>query len=490
MLFSSIEFAIFFIIVCALYWATYKWRHVQNFILFAASMYFYAQLHYSFPIYIICMAGISYLFANIIEKKENERKRKRWLIAGICTVSLGLIYTKYSGFLLGSFRGLEQWQSTALHILTPVGISFYTFAMLGYMLEVYYENIPAERNFLTYASYISFFPHLLSGPIASSLTVLPQFSKKPVLTIASADEAIGEFIWGLFKKMVVADNISLAVSLCFSSNNSDLNGSSLYVGAVLFGVQIYADFSGYSSMARGCAKMLGIDLVQNFHTPLFSKSVSEYWRRWHISLTTWFNSYIYNPIVFSIMRWGKWSVIIGLMLTFLISGIWHGAGWQYIIFGVVNGLALVYEMLTKKLREKIFGKLPKIINTFISRFLVLNFMIFSWIFFRANSVKEAVDIISRIFSKSFFEAPTPFVLKYLVWIIPLIVIEWIQRNGTYTMDMLQWLPTKVTHKNKPQKQNLKWMHIAIKITIYVLLGISIYLFYKKQNMAEYYYFKF
>ncbi len=412
------------------------------------------------------------------------------MIAGLCLISVGLFYTKYSGLFFSGIKGLEQWQATVLHILVPVGISFYTFAVIGYVLDIYYESIAAERNYLTYATYISFFPQLLSGPIPSAATILPQFNKKPQVTVNSVAKGVGEFLWGLFKKRVVADNISMAVSFCFSANNEDLNGSSLFIGAALFGVSIYADFSGYSSMARGCAKLLGIDLVQNFNMPLFSTSVSEYWRRWHISLTTWLYSYIYNPLVFGLKRWGKWGVIAGVFITFLISGIWHGAGWQYIIFGVVNGLAIIYEILTGSARKKLFGRLPVWLNAVLSNLLVLVFMLLSWIFFRANSVEQAVNIISRICSASLFSAPDTFVLQYVKWCAPLIIIEWIQRKGAYAMDLQQWLPTRVIKKDQIQDPKIFRLHIAMKIVLYILLSASIFIFCKKVNMAEYYYFKF
>lgn len=490
MLFNTIEFGIFFAIVLALYWVLYKNRHAQNLILLAASMLFYAQLHYSFPVYLLALVSVSFLFGKMIGQQENEKKRKRWLVAGVCVLSAGLIYTKYSGFVLGNIKGLEQWQSSALHILVPVGISFYTFAVLGYILDVYYESIEPERNFLAYATYISFFPQLLSGPIPSAATILPQFKRKPTLSVNAVAEGVGEFLWGLFKKMVVADNLSMAVSFCFSSNNEDLSGSSLFIGAALFGVTIYADFSGYSGMARGCAKLLGIDIVQNFNMPLFSTSVSEYWRRWHISLTTWLNAYIYNPIVFGLKQWRKWGVIAGVFITFLISGIWHGAGWQFIVFGVVNGLAIIYEILTRDARQRMFGRLPVWLNSLLSNFFVLVFMLISWIFFRAESVAQAMNIIGRICSGSLFSMPDSFVLQYVKWCVPLIVIEWVQRKGSYAMDVLQWLPTKVTRKDRTGNKKTQRLHILIKIVLYCLLSVSIFVFCKKVNMAEYYYFKF
>jgi alginate O-acetyltransferase complex protein AlgI len=490
MLFNSVDFAVFFAVVLVLYWVVHRNRNAKNFVLLGASLFFYGQLHYSFPIYLMALVTLSYLFGRQIGRQENERQRKIWLVMAVCVLSAGLIYTKYSGFLLGNISGLEQWQATALGILAPVGISFYTFAVIGYVLDVYYESIAAEANYLSYATYVSFFPQLLSGPIPSAITILPQFNKKPKVSINSVAEGIGEFLWGLFKKRVVADNISMAVSFCFSTNNEDLSGSSLFIGAALFGVCIYADFSGYSSMARGCAKLLGIDLIQNFNTPLFSTSISEYWRRWHISLTNWLYAYIYNPMVFGLKRWGRAGIILGIFITFLVSGIWHGAGWQYIIFGVVNGLAIIYEILTKEIRQKIFGRLPRLVTGVMSNLFVLVFMLLSWIFFRANSVEQAMNIISRISSASLFSAPDTFVSQYLVWCVPLMLIEWVQRKGKYAMDVQQWLPTKVMRKDRAQDRKIMRLHIVLKIILYILLTVAIFLFSKKVNMAEYYYFKF
>lgn len=490
MLFNSTEFGIFFAVVLVLNWLVRNNIHVRNLVLLACSMFFYAMLHYSFPIYLLALIAISFTMGKAIAKQQKERKRKLLLLLALVVLSAGLIYTKYSGFVLGNIKGLAQWQASALHILVPVGISFYTFGVIGYVLDVYYETIEAEHNFLAYAAYISFFPQLLAGPIPAATALLPQFTKKPVMKLNMAIEGIGEFLWGLFKKVVVADNIVMAVNFCFSDNNEDLSGSSLFIGAALFGIFIYADFSGYSSMARGCAKLLGIDIVQNFNTPFFSTSVSEYWRRWHISLTTWLNAYIYSPIVFGLKHWRKAGVLVGVFVTFFISGIWHGAGWQYIVFGVVNGVAIIIEIVTKDVRAKLFGRLPRVVNNIISNLVVVVFMLFAWVFFKADNLPQAMAILSRICSSGFFTRPDSFIAGYIVWVLPLIIIEYVQRNGSYMMDVQQWLPVKVTRKDRSQRKNISRLHIIISTILYAVLILVIYLFHKKVNLAEYYYFKF
>ncbi len=489
MLFNTQGFALFFAIILACYWLLFKWRHLQNLVLLGGSMYFYAQLHYSFPIYLSAIIIASYLFAALIDKTDNQVQRKTLLVIGLCIISAGLVYTKYSGLFFNGVKGLEQWQASVLHILTPVGISFYTFSTLGYITDVYRRKISAEKNLLTYATYISFFPHLLSGPIPSAATILPQFSKKATVSLSYIDESIGEIVWGLFKKMVVADNISLAVSFCFSQYQ-DLNGSTLFIGVMLFGIQLYADFSGYSSIARGLAGLLGIELIQNFRLPFSSKSVTEYWRRWHISLTNWFYEYIYNPLVVTFRHLDRWSIVLSLMITFFISGLWHGAGWQFVVWGLLHGVAMVYEALTRKRRKQLSKKVPSFIYNVCSNIFVLLFLGFSWVFFRAASVGDAIHILSRIFSTSILSSPTQYVAKYITWCLPLIAIEWIQRNGEYSMDMQQWrIPERITG-NTMSPQRAVWINYSIKVCLYLLVCIGIYLFYKKQDAAEYYYFKF
>ncbi len=484
MLFNTKEFAFFFAIVLVVHWLLFKWRALQNLVLLAASMYFYYQLHFSFPIYLSALIIISYCFAVAIERNEKTRQRKTLLVAGLCIISAGLVYTKYSGLFFSNIKGLETWEASALHILVPVGISFYTFAILGYMIDVYWEKIPAEKNILTYASYISFFPHLLSGPIPSAATILPQFKAKSKATFSHIDESVGEILWGLFKKMVVADNISKAVSYCFVQYH-ELNGSTVAIGVLLFGIQLYADFSGYSSMARGIAGLLGINLVQNFIVPFHSTSITEYWRRWHISLTNWLYGYIFNPMVYALRTWRKWAIVFSLLVTFFISSFWHGAGWQFVIWGMLHGVVMVYEYLTVEQRKRLSEKIPSVIYNFFSWVFVILFLAFGWVFFRANSVPDALGVLHRIASGSLFTAPESYVAKYITWCIPLFVIEWIQRKGAYTMDIRQWhIGAGITPIRAKQ------INVIVKSCLYLLWCVSIYFLCKRQNAAEYYYFKF
>ena len=284
--------------------------------------------------------------------------------------------------------------------------------------------------------------------------------------------------------MVVADNISKAVSYCFSQY-SELNGSTIAIGVFLFGIQLYADFSGYSSMARGIAGLLGINLVQNFIVPFHSTSITEYWRRWHISLTNWLYGYIFNPMVYALRTWRRWAIVVSLLVTFFISSFWHGAGWQFVVWGMLHGVAMVYEYLTVEQRKRLSEKIPLVIYNLVSWLFVILFLALGWVFFRANSVPDAVSMLRRILSPGLFTAPESYVTKYAVWCIPLFAVEWIQRKGTYIMDIRQW---HIGACISPARA--KQINIAIKSCLYLLLCVSICYLSKKQNSAEYYYFKF
>jgi len=489
MLFNSIEFASFFAVVLAIYWMLYEWVMVRNAILLVASIYFYGRFHYTFPIYLLFLISVAYFSGLLISNQHDKAKKSGLLAAGICLLSFGLLYIKYSGLILSGIPGLSGWQSSALHILVPLGISYYTFSSIGYITDVYRGDIAPEKNFITYAAYISFFPHILSGPIPSAITVLPQFKVNQKLTLDRINQSIGEILWGLFKKMVVSDNIASAVSYCFKQNQ-DLNGSTLFLGAILFTIQVYADFSGYSDIAKGLAGLLGIEITQNFHHPFSSKSVTEFWRRWHISLTTWFYTYIFNPMVDSLRFLGNPSIIIALVVTFCLSGLWHGASWTYIIYGFVNSMVLVYEFFTRKQRKKMFKKIPLRLNHLLSNLLTMIFICFLLIFFRANTISDAFSIFSHVLSPGIFTVPASYILKYFLWTIPLIVVEWIQKDGNYTMDMAQWSLSDKKPWNIISEPVKKKMALGIKVIIYTLLVVAIMVFSKKQNMAEYYYFKF
>jgi len=472
MLFNTQNFAIFFAATLVVYWLFYKWRNVQNLILLTANTYFYYNFHQSLPVYLTILIGISYCSALIIDSIEDPKLKKAALGITICLQGLGLLYIKYSNLILGNIPGLDQWQSSALHVIIPIGISYFTFSTIGYVVDVYRKTTPVEQDFVVYASYISFFPHILCGPIPSSATLLPQFKKSQIPDWRTLELSASEIIWGLFKKMVVADNTILAVNYCFAQY-ADLNGSTLFLGVLLFSFYIYADFSGYSDIARGVSRFMGIELVRNFRTPLFARNPGELWRRWHTSLRKWMLDYLYLPLG---GNKGTKLRYIGLMFfIFAFSGLWHGANVTFVFWGIINGMYFLAYILTNNLVRYKTGPSPGKIFPTIGEFGKILFTLLlatiMRIFFRSPNIFVAKEFFMKIFSLSIFEAPMMLVVQQFVWCVPMLVLEWIQREKDYFLD--------IGSKN-----------IVIRLALYGIVVAAISYFCRKQSATECYYFKF
>jgi len=472
MLFNTSEFAIFFLIVLIVYWVVHKWMNVRNLVLLVANWYFYNNLHYTFPFYLLGMILVGYTFAHLIQQKEETAARKRILITGIVILGFGLTYIKYSNLILGNIAGLEQWQSSALHILVPLGISYYTFSSIGYIVDVYRRRLPAEQNLLTYAAYISFFPHLLSGPIPSSVTVLPQFTKISIPTLARIEHSVGEIVWGLFKKMVIAAHAEKVVNYCYARYD-DLDGSTVFLGVMLFNLYLYADFSAYSDIARGVGRLMGIELTQNFKMPHFSRNPGEFWRRWHTSLRKWMLDYLYLPLGGN--RGGMGKYILSILFIFTFSGLWHGANMTFVCWGLLNGIYFIPYILTDSLTRykdaPAAGRLlppVKVAGQIAFTFLLTTL---SRIFFRAPDMTVAKGLIHKIFSASFLRLPLKMVYTKVAMFIPLLAFEWVQREKDYVLQLSK-------------------KHMWVRVAGYIIVVILICLLYKKQNASEYYYFKF
>ncbi len=472
MLFNTENFAKFFAFVLCIYWLFYKWRFIQNIVLLVAGGYFYYCFHKSFPIYLFCLITISYFSGILLNKIEKQETRKVFLVFTIVLLGTGLLYIKYSNLILGSIPGLDAWQASALHIIIPIGISYFTFSTIGYVVDVYRRKTVPEINYITYASYISFFPHILSGPIPSSSQILPQFNKTTIPNWEMIETSIGEILWGLFKKMVVADNIVMAVNYCFA-NYADQNGSTLFLGVTLFSLYLYADFSGYSDIARGTARLLGFDIARNFQMPFFSRNPAEFWRRWHSSLRKWMLDYLYLPIGGN--KVSKTKYIFLILFIFSFSGLWHGANYTFICWGLLNGIYfLPYIFMGNLVRYKTPpspGKWLPTLKEFLQMLLTFNLVTISRVFFRSPNIDVVKSFFEKIFSLSLFAAPIPLVTQQLLWCLPMLIVEWVQREGTYVLDM--------------KKQN-----IYLRFCVYIVIIVAIYFLYKKQNTTEYYYFKF
>lgn len=421
MLFNSFEFLIFFPIVTILFFALpQKFRWLM---LLIASCVFYM---YFIPIYILILFFtiiIDYI-AGIMIEKAVKRKRFYLVISIIANVGV-LAFFKYFNFANDNIRHLAHlihWNYPIqnLAIILPIGLSFHTFQAMSYTIEVYRGNQKAEKHLGIYALYVMFYPQLVAGPIERPQNVLHQFHEKQKFDYEMAKSGLLQMGWGLLKKCVVADRLALFVSPVFD-NPQNYQGYQLIIASVFFVFQIYCDFSGYSDIALGSAKVMGFKLMTNFNFPLASRSVTEFWRRWHISLSTWFNDYVFTPIITSLRDFGKLSIAFGLFITFFLSGVWHGAGWTFIVYGLMHGIALIYEFYTKKKRKKIFSKLPNWINYNLSVVFTIGFVALSWIFFRAKSILTALYIISHLFKGVGFVTILKAKLFHHEWIIDYVI---------------------------------------------------------------------
>lgn len=405
MLFNSFDFLLFFPIVCILFFASpHRFRWV---ILLAASCYFYM---YFIPIYILILAGtivIDY-FAGILIENEKAGKRKIYLIISLITNIAVLCVFKYYNFFIENIEVLlnllgQKNSLPYLSILLPVGLSFHTFQAMSYTIEVYRGNQKAEKHFGIYALYVMFFPQLVAGPIERPQNVLHQFHEKKVFSFHNLFEGSKLMLWGFFMKVVIADRLSIYVNAVYN-NVEHHTGVSLLLATLFFTFQIYCDFAGYSYIAIGCAKIMGFDLMTNFRRPYLAKSISEFWKRWHISLSTWFRDYLYLPLGGNKVPKYRWY--FNLFFVFLISGIWHGANWTFFIWGALNGFYLVFAILTQQKRDSFNAMIFNSQNNFFLNFLKIltTFCLsaFAWIFFRANHVTDAFLIIKKIFTDTNF----------------------------------------------------------------------------------------
>ena len=436
MLFNSVNFALFLPIVFGLYWfVAARNLRFQNNLLLAASYFFYACWDYRFLFLLIFSTLLDYFTGLKMADADNPNKKKFWFWLSI-SVNLGFLGVfKYYNFFATSFAaafGIENvW---TLKVILPVGISFYTFHGLSYVIDIYKNRIKPERNFTDYALFVSFFPLLVAGPIERATHLLPQILTKRQFDYSKAVDGLRQILWGLFKKIVIADTCADYANQIFN-HSADYSGSTLVVGAVFFAFQIYGDFSGYSDIAIGTARLFGIELLRNFAFPYFSRDIAEFWRRWHISLSSWFRDYLYIPLGGN--KGGTWAKVRNTFIIFLVSGFWHGANWTFIIWGGLNALYFMPLLLLDKNRTNLGtvaeGRALPTVKELFSMLTTFSLTVFAWIFFRADSVTHALNYIGSIFSKSFFAYPSVFPLVPLGLVAVFIVIEWLGREQPYAL---------------------------------------------------------
>lgn len=443
MLFNSIDFTIFLPLVFSLYWLINdKSLKLQNILIVASSYVFYGWWDWRFLSLIFFSTTIDYIIGKKLKKENLDSKRKILLWISII-VNIGFLgFFKYYNFFLESFTSAFSFfgaeiTSNSLNIILPVGISFYTFQTLSYTIDTYKRKIEPTNDFISFAAFVSFFPQLVAGPIERASHLLPQFYKRRSFDYHKAVDGMRQILWGLFKKVVIADNAAEIANIIF--NNSDnFNGSTLILGAVMFSFQIYGDFSGYSDIAIGTSRLFGFDLKQNFATPYFSRSIAEFWRRWHISLSSWFRDYLYIPLGGG--RGGNLMRIRNTFIIFVVSGFWHGANWTFIIWGVINACYILPSIVLRKNRNNLdivaAERLLPSFKEFSSILITFFLTVLAWVFFRSDNINHALQIMSHIFSMSLFKPLEVKPLFITALILFFTIIEWFGRFGEYGLQKI------------------------------------------------------
>lgn len=453
-----------------------KSKTTQNALLIVASYYFYSCWDWRFLFLLVFSTLLDYFSAIQIEKSQDSHQRKMWLWLCI-SINLGFLGVfKYYNFFASSFADLARsfgFEATPilLKLILPVGISFYTFHGLSYIIDIYYKRIQSERNFVDYSLFVSYFPLLVAGPIERATHLLPQLKIKRDFNFEKAKEGIYQIIWGLVKKVVIADSCAVYANAIFD-NYESMNSLSLILGAIYFAFQIYGDFSGYSDIALGTSKLFGIDLLKNFNYPYFSRDIAEFWRKWHISLSSWFRDYLYIPLGGS--NGNTWFRVRNTFIIFLVSGFWHGANWTFIAWGLINALYFLPLLLLKRNRKNVDEFKLKI--DFESMKIVFNIMVtfaitcFAWIFFRSKTIQDAYLYISRMFADLHFSSQYFKIERYNYELIYLllffIIIEW-------------------NNRTKIEPISGRYSGLKIGLCIAALLALGVYSDYK-----EFIYFQF
>jgi D-alanyl-lipoteichoic acid acyltransferase DltB (MBOAT superfamily) len=486
MLFNSIEFALFLPVVFLLYWFVFD-RFIgksnyqltlQNAFVVLASYFFYGWWDWRFLLLIALTSFCSWGSGLLIVKAETKKKAMAWMWANI-VLNIGILAMfKYYDFFVTEFAQLFHISTDGLllKVILPVGISFYTFQALSYSIDVYRGKMEPTKDIVAFFAFISFFPQLVAGPIERATNLLPQFQKKREFDYDTAVDGLRQILWGLFKKIVVADNCAVYVDQVFSTY-TEQSGSTLLLAAIFFTFQIYGDFSGYSDIAIGTAKLFGIKLIRNFNVPYFSRDIAEFWRRWHISLTTWFRDYVYIPLGGS--RVSKAKIIRNTFVIFLVSGFWHGANWTFIAWGAYHALLFLPLILLGKNRKytntvaegRILPTLKETGQMILTFFLA----VIGWIIFRAESIGQAWEYVCGVFSKSLLSKPELFSDKMVLVVIPLsvmLLVEWFQRGKGHGFDF----------GNSPRYKVVRWcIYLSTALVIIAL---------QQQKVSPFIYFQF
>ena len=484
MVFNSLDFILFFTVFFILYWFVFnKKLKLQNLLILTGSYFFYAWWDWRFLSLLIASSIINFLIGIKIKNAKTDKNKNILLWTGLFFGLIGLFYFKYFNFFIESFIDLFALFNIHLNIHTvklilPLGISFYTFRTISYILDVYYEDIEPTKDIVIFFSYVAFFPTLLSGPIDKARDFIHQLEHKRKFNYDQAADGLWQILTGLFKKIVIADNLASVTNVVFD-NYQNYSGSVLFIGMFFYAIQLYADFSGYTDMAIGVGKLLGFNVTKNFNFPFFAQNIADFWRRWHISLTTWLTEYVYTPLSFTLRRYHKWGVILAIIITFIFIGLWHGANWKFVFYGFLHGLFFIPLILRGTMNKDknpaknrilpTFREFTNIMGTFI-------LVMFSFILIRIDSIHSAINYYNSLLSKSLFTIPkltgieNTNMLIGLLLIIVFMLIEWVNRNNNYSFE-------------KAKNLNLFYQSC-------IILGLTTLMFFLGGTQQDFIYFQF
>ncbi|MFA5780682.1 MAG: MBOAT family O-acyltransferase [Bacteroidales bacterium] len=458
--FNSGTFLLFFTLFIAVYAAIYRNRTVRTLFVIAFSLFFYYKLTGWFLLVLLFTIAIDYFMAILIFKSKDKIRKRIFLIISVCA-SLGLlVYFKYTNFFLAGFSALAGSSFTTLNIIIPLGISFYTFRTISYIIDVYREEIKPTYHFFDYVFYMTFFPLLIAGPITRAKQILPQARKHFSIKDVKVGNAIFLILQGLIKKAIIADYIAQYCNLVFDAPGT-YSGFENLIAIYAFAGQIYFDFSGYTDIAIGISRLMGFNIGINFNKPYHALNITDFWRRWHISLSSWLRDYLFTPMSLKLRNWGKAGIIFSLIVTFILCGFWHGASFTFIVWGGLHGLAMAYDILTGKLRKRIKKKIKPGIYRFISWFITFHFIVFTWVFFRTQNLSSAMFIFKQIFSN-----------MDLSYFVPFINVRWMFVAITFIGFALYTIPSRWFPKITQRFVDLPYWAKAIVFLAIIQLAIQ------------------
>jgi D-alanyl-lipoteichoic acid acyltransferase DltB (MBOAT superfamily) len=476
MLFTSFTFALFFAVIFVVYWFILGKSHVaQNIFLVLTGYVFYGWWDWRLTILLFLVSISNYLFALKIDRGDNHSSKGMLWLALVFNIGI-LAFFKYFNFFIDPFINVLSSVGISAHreslrIVLPIGLSFYIFQALGYCVDVYRKNVQAQKNPVVYFAFMSFFPQLIAGPIERASNMFPQYAAKRVFNYGVAVDGLRQILWGLFKKVVIANTCAIHADKIFQ-NYSQYDGITLFTGLVFYAFQIYCDFSGYSDIAIGSGKLLGIRIMANFKYPYFSKSIADFWRNWHISLTSWLRDMIFTPLVIKTRAWGKTGVILAVLLTYFICGVWHGATLNYAFWGVLNGIYFIPQIIfPPKKRKKNKSRLVRIKYGFLDGYqILLTFLMvmIAWLFFRLEHFHDAFAYLSAMVSRSYFALPSTSI-RCGLYIAAFVFIEWVQKKKEFPLQ-------------------IERVPLIIRWLIYLLLTIAVLGF--STTEAKFIYFQF